>query len=180
DAGQGVYGKFAETDLDKELAIIHLNVCSTVVLTKLFLKDMLERNEGRILQLASVVSKTPAPWSAVYSGTKAFIYNFTQAVIQELDGTDVTMTALRPGGTDTDFFRKEGAENAKLVQEGNLASAEKVARDGYDAMMQGQTAVVSGMVNKIKDQIGDLIGDTLRAKQAKKEHEPVDETKKSA
>jgi uncharacterized protein len=84
DAGQGVYGKFAETDPDTELGIIHLNVCSLVVLTKLFLRDMLSRNEGRILQLASVVSKTPAPWSAVYGGTKAFVYNFTQAVIANL------------------------------------------------------------------------------------------------
>ena len=67
---------------------------------------MLLRNQGRILQLASVVSKTPAPLSAVYGGTKAFIYNFTQGVIAELEGTNVTMTALRPGATDTELFRK--------------------------------------------------------------------------
>ncbi len=180
DAGQGVYGKFFETDLDRELAIIDLNVCSLVVLTKLFLKDMLARNEGRILQLASVVSKTPAPYSAVYSGTKAFIYNFTQAVIAELEGTNVTMTALRPGATDTDFFRKEDAENMRAVQEGDLASPEKVARDGYYAMMHGRSSIVSGLKNKVKDQLGDLMPDTLRAKQSKKEHEPVDPTKKSA
>jgi short-subunit dehydrogenase len=180
NAGQGVYGKFADTDLDDELEIIHLNVCSLVVLTKLFLKDMLARNEGRILQLGSVVSKTPAPWSAVYSGTKAFIYNFSQAVIAELEGTNVTMTVLRPGATDTDFFRKEGAENMRVVQEGDLASAKDVARDGYDAMMRGDASVVSGWMNKLKDQAGDLMPDTLRAKQAKKEHEPVDPSKKSA
>jgi len=180
DAGRGVYGKFAETDLDQELAIIQLNVSSLVILTKLFLKDMLARDEGRILQLASVVSKTPAPYSAVYSGTKAFIYNFTQAVIAELEGTNVTMTALRPGATDTDFFRKEGAENMRAVQEGSLASPKDVARDGYDAMMSGQSSIVSGLMNKIKDQVGDLLPDALRAKQAKKEHEPVDPTKKSA
>jgi short-subunit dehydrogenase len=178
DAGQGVYGKFAETDLDKELAIIELNVCSTVVLTKLFLKDMLARNEGRILQLASIVSKTPAPRSAIYSGTKAFIYNFTQAVISELDGTAVTMTALRPGATDTDFFRKESAENMRAVQEGDLAPANEVARDGYKAMMQGQPSIVSGLKNKAMDQLGDLMPDTLRAKQSAKLHEPVDATKK--
>ncbi len=180
DAGQGVYGRFSETDLDDELAIIQLNVSSLVVLTKLFLKDMLARNEGRILQLASVVSKTPAPYSAVYSGTKAFIYNFTQAVIQELDGTKVTMTALRPGATDTDLFRKEGAEEMRIVQDGALASPEKVARDGYAAMMAGRASIVSGLTNKIKDQLGDLMPDTLRAKQAKKEHEPADPTKKVA
>jgi len=180
DAGQGVYGKFAETDLHKELEIIRLNVCSTVVLTKLFLKDMLARNEGRILQLASVVSKTPGPWSAVYSGTKAFIYNFTQAVIGELEGTAVTITALRPGPTDTNFFRNEGAQHMRAVQEGELAPADEVASDGYAALMRGDSSIVSGLKNKIKDQLGDLMPDTLRAKQAKKEHEPVDPSKKSA
>jgi len=151
DAGQGVYGKFVESNLDKELDIIQLNVCSLLILTKLFLKEMLERNEGRILQLASVVSKTPAPYSAVYSGTKAFIYNFTQAVISELEGTNVTMTALRPGATDTDFFRKEGALDMKAVQEGELAPPDRVARDGYEAMLRGDDAIVSGLKNKIKD-----------------------------
>jgi len=180
NAGQGVYGKFAETDLERELAIIELNISSLVVLTKLFLKDMLARNEGRIMQLGSVVSKTPAPWSAVYGGTKAFIYNFTQAVIAELEGSNVTMTALRPGGTDTDFFRKEGGESAKMVQEGDLASPEKVARDGYEAMMKGQDSVVSGLKNKVMDKVGDLMPDTMRAKQSKKRQEPVDPSKKSA
>lgn len=178
DAGQGVYGEFAQTDLEKELAIIQLNVCSLVVLTKLFLREMLARNEGRILQLASVVSKTPAPLSAVYGGTKAFVYNFTQGVIGELEGSRVTMTALRPGATDTDFFRNEGAESARVVQEGGLARADKVARDGYEALLRGDDAVVSGLKNKVMDQLGNLIPDTLRAKQAKKQHEPVPPEKK--
>jgi uncharacterized protein len=173
-----VYGKFAETDLDKELAIIQLNVSSLVTLTKLFLRDMLHRNEGRILQLASVVSKTPAPWSAVYGGTKAFVYSFSQAVASELEGTKVTMTALRPGPTETDFFRKEGAESMKVFQEGDLSPADKVARDGYEAMLSGQVSVVSGLKNKVMDKIGDLMPDTVRTKQSKKQHEPVEPKKK--
>jgi uncharacterized protein len=174
NAGQGVYGKFAETDLEKELAIIQLNICSLITLTKLFLGDMLTRNQGRILQLASVVSKTPAPWSAVYGGTKAFVYNFTQAVIQELEGTGVTMTALRPGATDTDFFRKEGANDMRVVQEGDLSAPDVVARDGYEAMLQGAPSVVSGLKNKVMDKLGDLMPDTVRAKQSKKQHEPIE------
>lgn len=180
DAGQGVYGRFAETDLDRELAIVQLNVGSLLVLTKLFLRDMLARNEGRILQLASMVSTHPAPWSAVYSGTKAFIYNFTQAVIQELEGTAVTMTALRPGATDTDFFRKEDGEAARIVQEGKLGPAEAVARDGYAAMMRGQAEVISGLQNKLMDAAAHLLPDTLVAKQMKKMHEPVDGSSMSA
>jgi short-subunit dehydrogenase len=119
DAGQGVYGNFAETDMDKELAIVQLNISSLVVLTKLFLKDMIARNEGRILHVASAVSKTPVPYSAVYSGTKGFVYDFTHAVVVELEGTRVTMTALRP------------------VHEGELALPDRVARDGYEAMLRG-------------------------------------------
>lgn len=172
DAGQGVYGKFVETDLERELAIIALNVNSLVRLTKLFLKDMVARNEGRILQVASMVSKNPAPWSAVYAGTKAFVYNFTQSVIQELEGTNVTMTALRPGATDTDFFRKEDGEQATVVQDGKLGPPDAVARDGYDAMMAGRDAVVSGWQNKVMDKAGNLMPDKAVGKQMKKMHEP--------
>ncbi len=174
DAGQGVYGKFAETDLEQELAIVQLNVNALMVLTKLFLRDMVARNEGRILQLASMVSKNPAPWSAVYGGTKAFVYYFTQALVQELEGTNVTVTALRPGATDTDFFHKEHGEAARLVQEGKLGPADQVARDGYEAMMAGRNAVVSGWQNKLMDKAAQLMPDELAARQMKKMHEPVD------
>lgn len=173
DAGQGVYGKFADTDLDQELAIVRLNIGSLVVLTKLFLKDMLARDEGRILQLASVASTNPTPWSAVYSGTKAFIHYFTESVIEELEGTNVTMTALRPGATDTDFFRKEGALDAKLVREGKLADPARVARDGYTALMRGKDAVVSGAKNKAMDALGKVMPDKAVAKQIGKMHEPA-------
>jgi len=175
DAGQGVYGKFAETDLEKELAIVHLNVCSLLVLTKLFLNDMLARNEGRILQLASVVSKTPAPYSAVYSGTKAFIYNFTQAVISELEGTNVTMTALRPGATATNFFDKAHMHEARIVREGKLGPADKVARDGYEALMRGDTTVISGLPNKIQDKVANVLPEKMVTKRAKKMHQPEEE-----
>lgn len=172
DAGQGAYGKFWETDLDKELGTIQLNVASLVTLTKLFLRDMVARNEGRILQLASVVSKEPAPYAAVYSGTKAFVYNFTQAVIGELEGTNVTMTALRPGATDTDFFRKAGAEDMTVVQEGKLADPAQVAKDGYAAMMRGNNKVISGTANKLMDAAANLMPDRMVARQTKKAHEP--------
>ena len=126
DAGQGVYGNFAETELDRELAIIQSNISSVVVLTKLFLRDMVARNQGRILNVASAVSKTPVPYSAVYGGTKGFVYDFTHAVIAELEGSSVTMTALRP------------------VQQGELALPDRVARDGYEALLRGSDSVVGG------------------------------------
>jgi len=175
DAGQGVYGKFAETDLTQELDIIQLNVVSLVVLTKLFLRDMLKRNEGRILQLASIVSREPAPYAAVYSGTKAFIYNFSHSISEEIANTNVTMTALRPGATDTDFFRKAKMEDATIVQEGKLGPADKVARDGYEALMRGDREVVSGIPNKIQDLIGNVLPEKTVAKRSKKMHQPKHE-----
>jgi len=175
DAGQGVYGKFAETNLEEELDIIQLNCVALVVLTKLFLRDMLARNEGRILQLASIVSKSPAPYAAIYSATKAFIYNFSHAVAEEIADTNVTMTALRPGATDTDFFRKAHMEDAKIVQDGKLGPADKVARDGYEALMRGDREVVSGIPNKIQDLIGNVMPEKMITKQAKKMHQPKHE-----
>lgn len=172
DAGQGVYGQFVETDLQREIQIVQLNIVALLVLTKLFLRDMMARNEGRILQLGSMVSKNPAPWSAVYGGTKAFVYNFTQALVQELDGSAVTVTTLRPGATDTDFFRKEGGETAAVVQDGKLGPADKVARDGYRAMMRGEDSVVSGVPNKLMDQAANVLPDPLVGRQMKKMHAP--------
>jgi short-subunit dehydrogenase len=177
DAGQGTYGKFAETALDQELGIIQLNVNTLVVLTKLFLRDMLARNSGRILQVASMVSKTPSPYQAVYAGTKAFVYNFTQSVIDEIKGSKVTMTALRPGATDTDFFNKAGADDMWAVQHDRLGPADAVARDGYEALMAGRSAIVSGLQNKIMDAVSNVIPDQAVARGMRKMDQPVRKTR---
>ncbi|WP_374679635.1 SDR family NAD(P)-dependent oxidoreductase [Hydrocarboniphaga effusa] len=177
DAGQGAYGRFAETALDQELSIIQLNVTTLVVLTKLFLRDMLARDSGRILQLASMVSKTPSPYQAVYAGTKAFVYNFTQSVIDELKGTNVTMTALRPGATDTDFFNKAGAEDMWAVQHDKLGPADAVARDGYEALMAGRPAIVSGLQNRIMDAVSNVIPDQAVARGMRKLDQPARKTR---
>src|SRR6201996_8693894 len=97
DAGQGVYGLFQDNELERELDIIHLNVCATVILTKHFLKEMVARGEGRILNLGSVAGKLPGPWQAVYHATKAFVLSFTTAVREEVKDSGVTLTALMPG-----------------------------------------------------------------------------------
>ncbi|WP_255157702.1 SDR family oxidoreductase [Siphonobacter sp. BAB-5385] len=116
DAGMGEYGLFAtETDLDKELSIIKLNVVALVHLSKLFLRDMVRVNEGKILNLASVVSLMPNPYMAVYGATKAFVLSFTEALRNELKDTSITVTALLPGATNTDFFNKAGAEGTRLI-----------------------------------------------------------------
>ncbi|MBA3649687.1 MAG: SDR family oxidoreductase [Chitinophagales bacterium] len=150
NAGQGEYGKFSETDLDRELDIIQLNVGALVSLTKLFLKEMVERNEGKILQLGSVVSTMPAPMMAVYGATKAFVLSFSEALINELKGTNVTLTALLPGASDTDFFHKAHAEDTVTYREEKLSKPADVARDGYEALMKGESKIVSGWKNKVQ------------------------------
>jgi short-subunit dehydrogenase len=114
DAGQGVYGLFAETDLEEQMKIIHLNIVSLTKLTYHFLKDMKARNSGKILQLGSVVSELPAPYQAVYGGTKAYVLSFSEALISELKDSAITVSVLQPGATDTDFFEKAGAQDSRL------------------------------------------------------------------
>lgn len=174
DAGVGVYGPFVGTEIDEELAIIDLNISSLTVLTKLFLQKMVARNSGKILQLASVASKSSTPYMAVYGATKAYIYNFTQALISELEDTQVTVTALLPGATATDFFNKAGAQDMVAVKEGDLANPADVAKDGYEAMQSGQSKIVSGMMNKIQTAMGNLMPDETIADMAKKQNEPSD------
>lgn len=136
NAGMGVHGYFRDTDLHKELNIIQLNICSLVHMTKLYLNEMLRERGGKILQVASIASYAPLPTMAVYGATKAFVLSFTDALIDELRGTNVSMTALIPGITDTDFFRKAGAENTKAAQ-GGIDPAE-VAKVGFEALMRGE------------------------------------------
>lgn len=179
DAGQGVYGLFTETDLEAQTKIIHLNIVSLTRLTYHFLKDMQARNQGKILQLGSVVSELPAPYQAVYGGTKAFVLSFTEALISELKDTNITITTLQPGATDTDFFDKAGAQDSKIVQDkGSLADPAKVAKDGYDALMKGDDKVVSGFKNKAQIAMSNVMPDTMLADQMKKQSEPVDGDKK--
>jgi hypothetical protein len=176
NAGQGVWGAFTGTELRDELNIIELNITSLVVLTKLFLKEMVARDSGKILQLASVSSKSPTPYLSVYAGTKAFIYIFTQSVINELKDSNVTMTALLPGPTDTDFFNKAGADQTVAYQESAMADPADVARDGYEALQSGESRVISGLKNKIETMLGNVMPDQAVAERFRKEMELSDES----
>ncbi|WP_138476918.1 SDR family NAD(P)-dependent oxidoreductase [Dyadobacter bucti] len=174
NAGQGVYGEFEKTDIDRELRIIDLNISSLVILTKCFLVDMTARNSGKILNLASIASKSPGPWQSVYHGTKAFVLSFTEAIREELKDTEITITALMPGVTDTDFFNKADMLESKAVQdEDNMADPAKVARDGFDALMAGKDKVVSGIKNKLQMAIGAIIPDSMVAHQVNEQQKPA-------
>jgi short-subunit dehydrogenase len=138
DAGFGETGYFTDTDMDTELNMIQVNAASLVHLTKLYLRDMVARNSGRIMQLGSIASFSPSPCQAVYAATKAFVLSFTEAVQHELkqQKSAVTMTILCPPPTDTNFFYVAHAEHTRAAH--NPASARTVAEEGYDDMMEGE------------------------------------------
>lgn len=178
DAGQGLYGEFKDTDLDRELDIIQLNIGATVILTKCFLKEMVARNEGKILQVSSIGGKLPGPWQSVYHATKAFVLSFSESLHAELKDTNVTVTALLPGVTDTDFFNKADMEESKMVQESSMSDPAKVAQDGYDALMSGDNKVISGLKNKAMVGMNAIMPDSAVASTMYEQAKPVDQDKK--
>lgn len=176
DAGQGQYGLFVDQDTQRLLDVIQLNVIAFTVLTHRFLKDMVARGEGKILNLASIASELPGPWQAVYHATKAFVLMLNESLQPELKDTGVTMTALQPGATETDFFNKADMENSKMLDQG-LSDPAKVAKDGYQAMMKGDDKVVSGLKNKVMVGMNNVMPDSLMAAQMDKMQGPKDEEK---
>lgn len=180
NAGVGAHGLFAtETNLQKELDIIQLNVTSLVQLTKLFVRDMVTRNEGKILNLASIASTMPNPLVAVYGATKAFVYSFSEALYNELKDTKVTVTALLPPATDTDWFNKAGAENT-VVAQGDKADPAKVAKDGYDALMAGKDKVISGASTKLAAAMASVLPSQQSANASRKQMSPPEEKSDSS
>jgi short-subunit dehydrogenase len=179
DAGQGQYGEFINTELEREVDIIELNIISLVTLTKLFLIDMVGRKSGKILNLASIASKVPGPFQAVYHGTKAFVHSFTEAIRAEVKESGVVITSLLPGATATDFFRKADMLQSKVVQDpSKLSDPADVAMDGYNALMNGDDMVVSGFKNKMQVAMSNVTPDEIVAKNMYKQQEPVDQNSK--
>ncbi|MFD0999488.1 SDR family NAD(P)-dependent oxidoreductase [Ohtaekwangia kribbensis] len=175
DAGQGEWGKFTDIELKRSLDIIQLNIISLVSLTKYFLNDMIANNRGRILQLGSEAGKMPMPLLSIYAATKAFVVSFGEALANELQDTNITITVLLPGASDTDFFHKAHAENTVTYKEQKLAPAEDVAKDGYEAMMSGESSVISGTRTKMNVFKSKLMSDESNAASSRNVMEPSDE-----
>ncbi len=149
NAGFGVYGPFAETDGAQELAMIQVNIAAVTALTKLFLPRMLEKKRGRILNVASTAAFQPGPLMAVYYATKAYVLSFSEALANELAGSGVTVTALCPGPTETEFQKKAGLEETRLFAGPLVSDARSIALAGYEAMKKGKRVVIPGLPNKI-------------------------------
>jgi uncharacterized protein len=147
NAGFGLRGPYAETDWDAEARMIQVNITALAHLTKLFLPDMLRRREGRILNVASTAAFVPGPFMAVYYATKAFVVSFSDALANEVKGTGVTVTALCPGPTRTEFHDVAGIAETNLFR-GTVMDPAEVARQGYRAMMAGKVEVIAGARNR--------------------------------
>lgn len=171
DAGQGEWGRFFRTDLEREIDLVQLNIIALMSLTKYFLQNMVERNSGRILQVASSLAKAPSPYMAVYAATKAFVLSFSEALVKELDDTDITVTTLLPGATDTDFFHKAKAENTVTYKEADLYDPAEVAKAGYDALMDGDATIQPGFKNKMDNVMSTMLPDGMVASNMEKQME---------
>lgn len=148
-AGLGIYGFFAETPLARELAMIQVNLVAVTELTKRLLPGMLQRRRGRILNLASTAAFQPGPLMAVYYATKAYVLSFSEALANETAGTGVTVTALCPGPTLTEFQKQAGLEETRLFRSPLVLDARSVALAGYRGMLRGKRVVVPGFGNKL-------------------------------
>jgi short-subunit dehydrogenase len=141
NAGFGGHGKFHERQLRKDQAMMQVNIVSLVNLTHLYLQGMVQRNYGKILHVASTAAFLPGPLQAVYYATKSFVVSFSQAISQELEGTNVTSTALCPGAVATGFVSAGDLEGIKVWDK--AATAESVAKCGYDAMIKGDLVKIN-------------------------------------
>jgi short-subunit dehydrogenase len=147
NAGVGHGGPFAETDLEAELGIVELNCASTVHLAKRVVQDMVTRGEGRILFTSSVASQAPEPFQTVYGASKAFVQSFALALREELKDSGVSVTALLPGPTDTEFFDRAELTDTKLGASDKKDDPALVARQGYDGLMKGEASVFAGSLS---------------------------------
>lgn len=174
NAGIGAYGDFArESDLDEELKLIQLNVVSVVHLAKRVLRDMVQRNAGRVLITSSVAAVMPGPLEAVYAASKAFELSFAQALRQELKDTNITVTALQPGATDTNFFHRAGMDDTKLGSEGKYENdPADVAKQGFQALMDGKDHVfAASFKTKIEGEASKIAPASVTAQMHRKQAE---------
>ena len=149
NAGFGTYGKFWELEGTRDLDQIQLNVMALVHLTKLFVKPMVERKRGRILNVASTAAFQPGPLMAVYYATKAFVLSFSEAIATELAGSGVTVTTLCPGPTESNFQANAKMQESGLFKSLPVADSRPVAEAGVAGMLKGKVIVVPGLVNKL-------------------------------
>jgi uncharacterized protein len=149
NAGFGDFGFFHESDWSKQEQMINLNITALTYLTHLFLPAMVQRKNGRVLNVASTAAFQPGPTMSVYYATKAFVLHFSEAISNELNGTGVTVTAYCPGAFESGFQAAAAMEESKLIKGKKLPTSLEIAKYGYRQMHKGTRVAIPGLMNKI-------------------------------
>jgi short-subunit dehydrogenase len=171
NAGRGLGRAFLDQDFDDIRRVIDTNITGTVDLIQRVGREMRARGRGRIMITGSIAGFMPGSFSAVYNGTKAFLNSFSFALRNELKETDVTVTCLMPGATETEFFERADELDTKVGSQ-QKADPAKVARDGFDAMMRGEGDIVSGWKNKLQTTLANVTPSSVLAERHRKMAEP--------
>lgn len=178
NAGFGDFGEFSERDWEKQYNMISVNVTTLAQLTRLYLPHFLEKNDGRILNVASIAAFEPGPLMSVYYASKAFVLSFTEALAVEIKKSKVKVCALCPGPTGTGFEDAASAKASGLFKNLKVARADKVALFGYKKLMKGRVVVIPGLSNKIlpfavrfapRCMVRNLVYKVMRARRARKD-----------
>jgi short-subunit dehydrogenase len=174
NAGVGVGGLFAETDLDAELNSVELNCVGVVQLAKYVVQHMLANGTGKILFTASIAGEMVAPRQAVYAATKAFDLSFAHSLRYELRDTEISVTALQPGPTNTDFFRRADMEDTEVGSEGKFESQpEDVARQGIEALLAGKDHIYAASTKtKVEGMLASVVPGKVKAAMHEKMSKP--------
>ncbi len=149
NAGFGNFGLFVDTDPESTLKLLQVNIHALTHLTALYLPGMVERRSGHIMNVASTAAFQPGPLMSTYYASKAFVLHFSEAIAEELEGKGVSVTALCPGPTVTEFHLRANMETSGLVIDRRAMTAKAVAEIGYQGMMRGRTLVIPGLSNKL-------------------------------
>jgi hypothetical protein len=163
NAGYGSMGDFALLDLETELKMVSLNVTALVALTHHYLRKMRERKNGVIINVASTAGFQPVPFMATYAATKAFVKSFSEAIAEENRPFNITVTALCPGPTETNFF--DAANIGTTVKDAfmkkGMQTSEEVVEAALNAVGRGKSSVISGWSNYLTARLGNFVPNSL-------------------
>lgn len=172
NAGVGLGDEFLKQDLERVFNMIALNCNHVVHLAHLLVPSMVARGEGRVMITASVVSTAPNPYQAIYAATKAFDMSFAEALAYELKDSGVTVTALQPGATETNFFERAELMDTKLADRDKDDPA-LVAKNGFEAMLAGKTSVLAGgFKSKVEGLMNEVMPESFKASQTAAQTKP--------
>ncbi|WP_260597062.1 SDR family NAD(P)-dependent oxidoreductase [Sphingomonas endolithica] len=173
NAGHGLGRAFLDQDPAEWKHVVDTNIVGTGYLLQHVLKQMVARNDGKVLVTGSIAGYIPGAFQAVYNGSKAFVDSFVAALQNEIKESDgVTLTNLMPGPTDTEFFERGDMMDTSVGTDPKKEDPADTAKNGWDALMSGKASVVSGVKNKIQSAVANVTPNAILAEQHRKMAEP--------